>query len=449
MPKVIEVPAGMAHCGKCKLVLPKGAFHVTKKNKNGCDGYCKQCRRGYHRIKYDQKPLVIPPDGHKYCPHCDKIKPDSSFREGQLRKKQLRSLYCKECFSNIVYREPRRDDPRGGKAYGINHHSFKPLSAPISSDPVELAYAAGIFDGEGSAQIMPTIVSNPIMTVAGNNSCILEKFRSIVGGKLNYFERNEEYSDGTKARISEGRVTINTLANIAAACQAMAPYLTVKSEKCNILLAATSASPQDRLELRDKIDILNKTGVSENFNVPQSRILGGDIGVNAIPDHEYAYLAGIIDGEGWIGMKKFSTSAIQIAMTRSNAIMHIYKVFGGTMSFLAKSPPNAGVIKIRLNICDTNDCESFLGRLSNFLILKKQHCILIKNSLSSDKQTKKAAGLEMQRLTMFSKLEKFQRVKNQLAEFESRVIRDESGLITRIRDLDLGFTSGNDEVDHA
>ncbi len=437
MPKKIEVPEGMAWCSRCKQALSKELFHKVKKAKTGVEGYCKKCRIDYQRLRLDQKPLVIPPAGSKYCPHCDTIKPDEFFREGLLKKKNLRSHYCKECFSNIVYREPRKNDLRGGKQYGINHQSFKPLEKPITTDQSKLAYAAALFDGEGCAQIMPSTSGTPIMTVSGNNECLINEFNSTIGGKVNFFERLEEYADGSKARISEGRATVNTLANVSAACVAMMPYLKVKKERCEVILRATESSPADRVALRDQINILNKRGISEYFSVPNIKPVIGYPDMDSVPDFEWAYLAGMIDGEGWIGIKKRGYPVIQIGMTRSESIVHIYGVFGGTIGVIKKEPPNADTVYIRLSFTSCDDHEWFLHKLSNFLILKKQHCVLAKKALGASVDDRDRIKEEMEKLTARSKLEKFKRVQNQIPELKKRLILDEKGIIVGIRDFKL------------
>ncbi len=54
-----------------------------------------------------------------------------------------------------------------------------------------------------------------------------------------------------------------------------------------------------------------------------------------------------------------------------------------------------------------------------------------------DETCQAAVELELKALTAKARLEKFQRVKNQLPEFEKRIIRDENGIIIGIRDLEL------------
>ncbi len=437
MPKKIEVPDGMAWCSKCKQVLLKEDFHKVNKSKTGVDGYCKICRIAYQRLRLNQKPKRNPPPpGYRFCPHCETEKTEEHFFPHLIKKTNLKSMYCRICSSNIVYREPRRNDPRGGKRYGVNHQSFKPLPRPTSTDTIKLAYAAGIFDGEGCAQIMPSNVGTPIMTTSSNNDIILNEFMSTVGGHIKHDQRVTKYADGTRARVSNGKVLICSLAEVRAASEALMPHLKLKNEKCLLLLKATEASPAERIILRGQLDVLNEKSQTEDFVVPDPKRITLAQAID-ICDEEFSYLAGLIDAEGWIGiLGREAVPIVRTAMTRSASVVHAFNVFGGNFG-ISPRKDTADAIIYDMKFYDSETWSYVLKRLAKFLFLKKKHAILIETILGMNPKDRYEVKCKLERLTEISRLEKFKRVKNQLPEFEKRIIRDENGTIVGIRDFKL------------
>ncbi len=407
MPKKIEVPDGMAHCGKCRQVKPKDMFHRVTKNKSGVDGYCKECRKSYHQTKYDQKPRVIPPRGHRYCPHCVQILSEDNFHPNLLKKTHLLSIYCKKCVSNITYREPRRNSSKGGKQYGLNHQSLKPLERPVSTDPLKLAYCAGLFDAEGCAQIMPSNVGTPALTFSNDSEALIDYFQDTLGGKKKFHPRDKAEKGKSSRGISNGRVSIASLLNVDAACSALLPFLVLKKKQCEIILKATKLHPEGRIALHAELDPLNKKCVKIDFFIPENKKLDY-LQVAAISDKDVAYLAGIIDGDGWVGFKK-RTAVIQICMTKGASIYHIHNIFGGHC-WLSPRPENqADALCISLRL-ETDAWVELLRRLSMFLVLKKKHAELTSMAIGSPPHEQARIEAELKRLTADSRMEKFTRV---------------------------------------
>lgn len=425
MPKKIEVPEGMAHCGKCKQILPKDRFHPTLKNRNGVDGYCKQCRRGYHRVKYDQSARVIPPPGHHYCPHCDKIKSDDNFHPQLLAQKQLRSLYCKQCRSDINYREPRRNSAQGGKQYGVKHQSFKPLIMPLTTDSTRLSYAAGMFDSEGSAQIMPSSVGTPVLVVHGDSALLMSTMQNILGGQLKFYERLKSFKDGSKAIVSNGKLFICRLAEVHAAATALAPYVSLKKKRIETIIKATESSPAERVELRASMDEMNQKCVKEKFDIPPEKYVSIEK-LESLGENEYAYLSGVIDGDGWIGYY-FGRPIINVTVTKFEFVKRIYDTFGGFVNAVQVQDHQASVVGVKLYL----DCDRgrvILKRAIPYLILKKKHAELALCSLDMSRDQQRIVARQMRELTKKARFEKFERVKNQLEEFKKQIVYEDDGV---------------------
>lgn len=101
-------------CTKCCVWKPLGEFSKCSKGRFGLHSHCKSCakkdrrRRNHERqdARYGKKEatrrrvqwekLESAPKGHKYCFHCDKIKPSSEFNKGGRSKAKL-STYCRPC----------------------------------------------------------------------------------------------------------------------------------------------------------------------------------------------------------------------------------------------------------------------------------------------------------------------------------------------------------------
>lgn len=87
---------------------------------------------------------------------------------------------------------------RRGEHYRFikNHHRRKPVT-PTSNDPVELAWAAGLFEGEGSF-CMPTKARTPVASIVSTDEDVIRKFKSIVG--VGNIIGPYTYNDGYKPR---------------------------------------------------------------------------------------------------------------------------------------------------------------------------------------------------------------------------------------------------------
>jgi len=98
-------------CGEVKLVAE---FGLNKRMADGLARYCKACFRrrstqSYRKRMAEQGKTVREvrevPEGHKYCPRCEEVKPATEFGRNRALKSGLTN-YCKPCH-NSVMRENR------------------------------------------------------------------------------------------------------------------------------------------------------------------------------------------------------------------------------------------------------------------------------------------------------------------------------------------------------
>jgi hypothetical protein len=104
---------------------------------------------------------------------------------------------------------------------------------------------------------------------------------------------------------------------------------------------------------------------------------------------QYAYLAGIIDGEGWIGITK-STKAdcvnptyvpkIQVGMVDPNIPFFLKKVFGGSIH--TESVQNRQLI-YRWHLTSISELQNCLAAVIPYLIVKKEMAEQISEFIAS------------------------------------------------------------------
>lgn len=90
-------------CPQCLRTLPRTEFHSNVRRHDGLAFYCRECaaqrmeasrrKRGIKPRKQSAEPV---PDGSKWCPDCDMIKPLTEFARTKARKSGYHS-YCLTC----------------------------------------------------------------------------------------------------------------------------------------------------------------------------------------------------------------------------------------------------------------------------------------------------------------------------------------------------------------
>lgn len=81
----------MKRCPRCKEEKPLDQFNVAKRNKDGRQCYCRPCARELVRKSEARRKagLIVKrevPDGHKFCPRCETVKPFDEFHRISARK---------------------------------------------------------------------------------------------------------------------------------------------------------------------------------------------------------------------------------------------------------------------------------------------------------------------------------------------------------------------------
>lgn len=99
------------YCPDCRRDLPIDEFTKNRRNRDGLAFYCRTCRNVRDEAsrrkrlgprKYRVRPRdVVVPDGHKWCPECDEVKPLSEFPANKGARSGYMT-YCKPCHHRIV-----------------------------------------------------------------------------------------------------------------------------------------------------------------------------------------------------------------------------------------------------------------------------------------------------------------------------------------------------------
>ncbi len=399
MPRKIVVPEGTKWCCYCKKPRPIEEFSPGDKR-------CRPCVKAYRHKKYGTKTRIIPPDGMMYCFECKTIKQRSEFHPHQ-QKVQNGGVYknaacCKQCVHYVSYKKPVKPNLDGN--FGLNHHSaIKELRSEISKDPIKLAYAAGLFDAEGSAIMGKSSTSGPTMYIWSNNSCLLDTAQNTIGGIVRYFEELDENG----LLVNCGRLDITSLVEVNAACDAIIPYLNLKKRRCEILKEACFLSPYDRIKLRDELDVLNKKCIRE-FVPFFEDILMTEEKMNALSDINLSYLAGLVDGDGWIHYAN-REAVINVCSTKLKTITYLHGIFGGHIEEM-KTPDNAATACGWHLHADEQVFQKFLRRFKNFLVLKKTHADIAAWCIGNDQEKRRKLSKRMSELTAFNRAEKRRRI---------------------------------------
>ena len=130
----------MKLCPQCGRTLPVEEFHSNVRRSDGLAYYCKRCaaqrseasrrKRGVRERRQSSSPV---PDGSKWCPDCDAIKPLDQFARTRRTKSGYHS-YCLPCHAargletkNRLYGGNREYHLR--HRYGIDQAGFDALLA--------------------------------------------------------------------------------------------------------------------------------------------------------------------------------------------------------------------------------------------------------------------------------------------------------------------------------
>lgn len=86
----------MKTCPRCHEEKPPEQFYKSAKRPDGLSSYCRQCQITDAKSRYIEHPRWRAPEGQKYCPACQEVKPLDTFgaNKSQHDGKQSR---CKPC----------------------------------------------------------------------------------------------------------------------------------------------------------------------------------------------------------------------------------------------------------------------------------------------------------------------------------------------------------------
>lgn len=89
--------------------------------------------------------------------------------------------------------------------------------------------------------------------------------------------------------------------------------------------------------------------------------------------YKVAYLAGLIDGEGYVKVEKWGTIRITIGMTSRKVIHWLKREFGGKANFNNKTTTGKSMCRWTLN--KSLDCMKLMILVYLFLVVKKHRVL--------------------------------------------------------------------------
>ena len=111
-------------CPKCDTAKPASAFYVSAKRPDGLSSYCRTCQVADAKSRHIPNPRWRAPEGSKYCPSCETIKPLDQFgsNKSQHDGKQSRCKPC--CVASVT--ASRHKNPEAHRRSSKNWREKKP-----------------------------------------------------------------------------------------------------------------------------------------------------------------------------------------------------------------------------------------------------------------------------------------------------------------------------------
>lgn len=111
-------------CPRCQITKPEASFYVSKKRPDGLSSYCRQCQVTDSKSRYSAHPRWRAPDGQKWCPRCESIKPLEEFGANKSSH-DGKQTSCKPCAVAAVTAS-RHKDPTSHRRSSKNWREKNP-----------------------------------------------------------------------------------------------------------------------------------------------------------------------------------------------------------------------------------------------------------------------------------------------------------------------------------
>ncbi len=193
----------------------------------------------------------------------------------------------------------------------------------------------------------------------------------------------------------------------------------IKKEQFEILRDICLVPVCERRALKERLDILNTKGVTENRDLPETWYPTA-LCISEAMDIDFAYMAGLIDGDGHIAFG-WNRPEIEVSMTRTASIYYLQSLFGGTICYKEMKLENHAMAYRWVPLMNTDVWKLFLSRLMKFLILKKEHAKLAIDAIDKTPEERQEITDKMQALTALNRSEQFTRSKSRTAPDEDHV----------------------------
>ena len=111
-------------CPKCGVVKTPEQFYKSAKRPDGLSSYCRQCQVTDSKSRYSPHPRWRAPEGQKWCPGCESIKPLDAFGNNR-NNPDGKQNYCKPCAVARVTAS-RQKDPTAHRRSSKNWREANP-----------------------------------------------------------------------------------------------------------------------------------------------------------------------------------------------------------------------------------------------------------------------------------------------------------------------------------
>ena len=114
----------MKSCPKCNEIKAPEAFYKSVKRPDGLSSYCRQCQIADAKSRHISTPRWKAPEGTKYCPGCQEVKPLDTFGANRTAHDGKQGQ-CKPCCVASVTAS-RHKDPTAHRRSSKNWRDKNP-----------------------------------------------------------------------------------------------------------------------------------------------------------------------------------------------------------------------------------------------------------------------------------------------------------------------------------